>query len=415
VAARRRSPSRVPDGFEPGPRVGILHTDRMSDVPHVIRSEHPLRVLHVCRRYLPLTGGTEKYVHDLGLAQSDAGHNVTILTLDRDTSGSARGLPKREALDGLEVLRLPGRGTRQLAITYRPDRVWREIAGHDVVHIHDLRFAFAGAVSGGFVLRRPRILHTHGLIFHSGGGQPLKRLAMRAYFGPLLRLGGVRVVASSEADRDLVLRDAPYMAGRTVTYQNAIPIQPLLGLQRCPVPGRVVSIGRIVANKALTDLIRALARITDVEWSLLLAGTPDSDELARIEALARELGVWDRVTLRLGFPEEDLPGLLASAAAAAFPSRGEGFGLALLEAMAAGVPLVANRIPAHEALLGGDLAAQAVDFRDPDSAAGAIARLLKLGSAERGELTNRLRGRAVDYDISRLQGQIEQLYERLGL
>jgi alpha-1,3-mannosyltransferase len=355
----------------------------------------------------------EKYVHDLAFAQAAAGRKVTILTLDRDVAGPTKGLAHRETMDGLEVIRLPGRGTPQFAVTYRPDRIWREIARHDVVHLHDLRFALTSAVVGAAITRRPRIFHTHGLIFHGAGGTRLKRLAVRLYFGPLLRLGGARVVADSPTDRSLLLRDAPYMEKRTLTCLNAIPLAPLLALGRKPIPGRVVSIGRMVPNKALPDLVRALGRIGDVEWSLVLAGEPDRAEVARIEAVAVELAVRDRVTIVPGFDEQEMPRLLESAALAAFPSTGEGFGIALLEAMAAGVPLLANRIPAHEALLGGDLAGQLTDFGDPDKAARAIHSLLGAGPAKLAGLSARLRTRAADYDIGRLIGEIDELYSRL--
>jgi alpha-1,3-mannosyltransferase len=379
------------------------------------RSEPPIRVLHICRRYRPFSGGTEKYVHDLAFAQAAAGREVTVLTLDRDVAGPTRGLPHHETIDGLEVVRVPGRGSAQIAVTYRPDRIWREIARHDVVHLHDLRFAMTTAVIGAAIARRPRILHTHGLIFHSGSGSRIKRLAMRLYFGPLLRLGSVWVAASSEADRVLLLRDAAYMAKRTFVYLNAIPLSPLLGLERSPTPGRVVSIGRIVRNKALPDLVRAMARIRDPEWSLVLAGEPDPVELARIEGLARELGVRDRLTFVPGFAEEEKFGLLTSAALAAFPSKGEGFGIALLEAMAAGVPLLANRIPAHEALLGESLAGQLIDFGDPDAAGASIRTMVTAPKATLKDLSARLRERAADYDVARLCAQVDDLYARLGV
>jgi glycosyltransferase involved in cell wall biosynthesis len=237
---------------------------------------------------------------------------------------------------------------------------------------------------------------------------------MRLYFGPLLRMGGVRIVADSDSDRLLLLRDAPYLAGTAETFLNAIPLEPLLGLERAPVPGRVVSIGRMVPNKALTDLVRALARIDDAEWSLVLAGDPNPEELARIEAEVDRLKVRDRVTFVFSFPEEELPQLLKSAALAAFPSTGEGFGISLLEAMAAGVPVLANRIPAHEQLLGG-LESQLIDFGDPDAAAGSIRRLLKADAGELAHLSARLRARAADFGIDRLRGQIDGLYARLSV
>ncbi len=145
----------------------------------------------------------------------------------------------------------------------------------------------------------------------------------------------------------------------------------------------------------------------------MLAGEPDSEELARIKSFVDDLGVPDRMTYLLSFPEKQLPDLLKSASVAAFPSKGEGFGLALLEAMAAGVPLVANRIPAHELLLGSGLSGQLVDFGDANAAAGSIRALLEAGKGDLDALTAKLRARAADYDIERLRGQIDELYSQL--
>jgi glycosyltransferase involved in cell wall biosynthesis len=158
-----------------------------------------------------------------------------------------------------------------------------------------------------------------------------------------------------------------------------------------------------------------MARVDDVDWSLVLAGEADLDELARIKAEATRLGVAERITYVLGFPEGEMPGLLAAAAVAAFPSRGEGFGIALLEAMAAGVPVLANRIPAHEALLGDELAGQLIDFGNPEASADSIRAALRAPTARLDELSGRLRNRAADYDIDRLLRQIDQLYDRLGV
>jgi glycosyltransferase involved in cell wall biosynthesis len=83
--------------------------------------------------------------------------------------------------------------------------------------------------------------------------------------------------------------------------------------------------------------------------------------------------------------------------------------------MAAGVPLVARPIPAHELLLGSDLAGQLVDLNDPDAAAGAIGGLLRADIGELDALTRRLRARAADFDMARLHGQIQELYARLGV
>jgi alpha-1,3-mannosyltransferase len=375
-----------------------------------------LKILHVCRRFAPFSGGTERYVRDLAVAQSRLGHGVTVLTLDRDTAGHRSGrLPARARLDDVDILRVPGWGRPQLAVTFRPDRLYQAVADHDVTHLHDVRFGLATVALAARFRHRPWILHTHGLIFHTSPGSRAKRLAMRLGIGPLLRLGGANVIASSESDRQLLLRDAPALADRTQTFDNAIPLDPLLQTPRTPLPGRIVSIGRIVATKRLSRLLGALDRIRDEPWTLDIAGEPDESEVDRLEAMASGLGFADRVRISGGFSDERLAEMLGQASVAAFPSGGEGFGIALLEAMAAGVPICAQRIPAHELLLGPALVHLLVDFDQPDQAAGRIRELLQLDPAGAAQLSGQLRERASGYGIDRLRDEIEGLYARLGL
>ncbi|HEY2225031.1 MSMEG_0565 family glycosyltransferase [Actinomycetospora sp.] len=111
----------------------------------------------------------------------------------------------------------------------------------------------------------------------------------------------------------------------------------------------VLAVGGIEPRKGTRDLVAAMAALADrgVEAPLVVAGgdtlfdyRPYRED---VFALASSLGVEPVV---LGpVPEDDLPGLVAGAAAFAFPSTKEGFGLAAMEALAAGVPVVARDLP----------------------------------------------------------------------
>jgi alpha-1,3-mannosyltransferase len=300
-------------------------------------------------------------------------------------------------------------------MTFRPDRLARAVGSHDVTHIHDLRFGLATVAAAARLGRRPWILHTHGLIFHSSPNHVAKRLVMRFVIGPLLRLGGARVIASSESDRQLLIRDVRGLASRTFTFDNAIPLGPFLDAPRTPVPGRIAAVGRIVATKRLDRLIAALAQIKNEPWSLEIAGEPDPSEVRRLEAIARGLGVADRIRVVGAFADSALTVILAHASVAAFPSAGEGFGIALLEAMAAGVPVCAQRIPAHQLLLGVDLEELLVDFDTPAEPADRIRELLRMPKDRAASLSARLRERAGGYGIDRLLDQVSALYVRMGV
>jgi glycosyltransferase involved in cell wall biosynthesis len=102
----------------------------------------------------------------------------------------------------------------------------------------------------------------------------------------------------------------------------------------------VLGVGRLVPQKGFDLLIDAFATIERAGPNLVIAG--DGYERAALARRAVALGIADRVHL-LGMVERSrLPTLMRGAQAFAFPSRGEPFGIALLEAMAAGVPAVAT-------------------------------------------------------------------------
>jgi alpha-1,3-mannosyltransferase len=373
-------------------------------------------VVHVVRRYAPLLGGTETYVRDLAEAQVREGNSVTVLTLDHDVTGvDPSRLDRHEVRSGVRVVRLPGTGARRFAITSRPWQFIREVTKADVVHIHDIRFMTATVCIAAKLSHRRVIVHTHGLIFHTQWAARLKRLLMRAYYGPVLHLTSAAIVASSKPDRDALLALAPYLTKRMVLLENAIRLEGLLALPRRPVAGRVLAFGRVARSKGLATLLEALAANEPGDWELWIAGGEEADEKARLEELARRLGIADRVSFRGPYAQDEFGGLLAGADVATFPSAGEGFGLALLEALAAAVPVIANDIPAHRALLGEDLAANLTDFASPGRAAADIARILSMSAQAKAELGSRERERAEDYDISRLVRDVERLYESLGV
>ena len=104
---------------------------------------------------------------------------------------------------------------------------------------------------------------------------------------------------------------------------------------------RLLFVGRFDERKGLETVIRAMAVLPD-STTLLAQGTGDDTERARLDALATELGVADRIELTRA-PREALPARYAAADVFVFPSEWEEpFGMVPLEAMACGTPVVAT-------------------------------------------------------------------------
>ncbi|MBF4160828.1 MSMEG_0565 family glycosyltransferase [Nocardioides acrostichi] len=151
-------------------------------------------------------------------------------------------------------------------------------------------------------------------------------------------------------------------------------------LWRAQLGRYVLALGGIEPRKGSLDLLEAMAlvrrsRPTLADVRLVFGGGETlfdyRDYRAEFERRAVELGVEPLV---LGpVPDDDLPSLLAQAAALPFLSTKEGFGLAALEALAAGTPVVARDLPVLREVLG-----EAVAYGDgPSSFAEALARVIE--------------------------------------
>ncbi len=151
-------------------------------------------------------------------------------------------------------------------------------------------------------------------------------------------------------------------------------------------------------------LIRA-AQALDTDIAIVLAGHAESYEL-ELRALARSLGLQQRVRFVGYVSDEDLEGLWALADCAAFPSLGEGFGIPVLEALAHGVPVAASDLPALREV-GGELP----HYFDPHDHVDA-ARAIREALADRG---TRARGpiHAARFTWSAAARATHEVYERV--
>ena len=149
--------------------------------------------------------------------------------------------------------------------------------------------------------------------------------------------------------------------------------------ERLRLSGRVVlCVAAVRPHKNQELLVRALPHLP-ADVTVVLAGRHEGyDE--RLRALAAELGVSERLRLAGYLPDAELERLWLMAGCAAFPTRAEGFGLPVLEAMARGVPLACSDIPVLR-----EVGGHVPEYFDPaDPAAAATAILAALADRERG-------------------------------
>jgi glycosyltransferase involved in cell wall biosynthesis len=164
------------------------------------------------------------------------------------------------------------------------------------------------------------------------------------------------------------------------------------------VPGKYfLQVGARRPHKNVAVLVGALTHLPE-DYHLVLVGTIDDRFSDPVPQLARSLGVADRIRHLPSVSEPDLHSLYAGATTLAFPSFIEGLGLPLLEAMAAGVPVVASDIPVFREIAGD--AAVLVPPEDPRAWAAAIMRLAEPRHREALIVAGRKQVQSATWDVA---------------
>ena len=290
-------------------------------------------------------------VHTLALAEALAagGEDVTVWSLGRGgDTGFYRAVDPRVRLSVVPFDDLPGEevGARILrSIAVLRDAF--DASGYDIVHAQD-------CISANAAGRCVRTVHH---IDHFSTPE-LVACHEHAIVTPYAHICVSAAVATELADgwglKATVIPNGVAAARFTAAAADDQAAVAARTRWRWQLGRYVLTVGGIEPRKGSLDLLEAYAQIGDPDLQLVIAGGETLFDYrsyrAVWEARAVELGVTPIV---LGpVPDPDLPSLVAAAEVFAFPSVKEGFGLAPLEALAAGVPLVVSDLPVFHEIFG---------------------------------------------------------------
>ncbi|MEV2249871.1 glycosyltransferase [Streptomyces sp. NPDC050147] len=319
------------------------------------------------------------------------------------------------AADGVRVVHLGMSGNRDLGALPRLTKLVRGGA-YDLVHTHLFRACLYGRIAARLAGTRAVVATEHSLGDSQMEGRPLTA-GVRALYLTGERLGRATVAVSPSVAERLSRWGVPRQRIHVVPNgidverfrfdpRGRVAVRRQLGL---PDEAFVVGgVGRLAPGKRFDVLLHALAALPRDVRVLLVGGGPDED---RLRATAQQLGLGERVLFTGERPHlsehgADLPALLAAMDVLASPSPEEAFGLAVVEGLAAGLPVLYVRCPAVE-----DLAPDAATGAervtgDPDSFVRALLRARSAGPRPR------LAPEAAHhYSITRSAAQLMHVYE----
>jgi glycosyltransferase involved in cell wall biosynthesis len=355
----------------------------------------------------PVPGGTGRYARELAAAlaaTAPAGSSVTGWTAWHRDPGPAR-IP---GVAGPRRLPVPRRGL----VAAWERGLGPGPAGLDVLH--------APTPLAPPRRRTPLVVTVHDAVpwSHPGTLTPRGVSWHRAAIAAAVRSADRIVVPTHAVAAELATHVPDWWPEKVVVIGEGVPAALVTPppdaarrADRLDLPAAyLLSLATLEPRKGLDVLLAALADPAAPDLPLLLVGQPGWGGVDPLAA-ARELGLAaGRVRVLGRLPDADLAVVLHRAAALASPSRAEGFGLPLLEAMAAGVPVVTSDAPALVEVGGG--AAVVVPRDDPAALARALAEVVE--PAGRDARVAAGRARAGRYSWSTAARELWQLYSTLG-
>ncbi len=340
------------------------------------------RFLLVNYEYPPVGGGGGNATQQIGRALVARGAHVTVLT-------AAQGrLPRRENDQGVQVYRIWAARQRQDRCSI-PEMLM--FMAHALISAPGLArqvradaslvfFSLPTGPVGWWMKKRldlPYVLSLQGgdvpgfmsdelAVYHRLASPAIKTVWRQA----------AAVIANSEGLADLARSHDPDVdigmipAGADLNAVEPRSVPTLEG------PLRFLFVGRLVSQKGLDVLFRALSNLRDQhDWTLTIAGEgPLKDELARA---AQGLRLSERIVFRGWLERDHLPAVYKDADVFVLPSRDEGMPNAMLEAMAAGLPVIGSRVSGIEEVVTDNYNGLLIEPDDADALTNALKTVIE--------------------------------------
>ena len=313
---------------------------------------------------------------EVGGAQSYVAALLPALAAEFDVAVAAYGEgPLREAAVEAGVRFVPLKHVR------RPIQPARDLAGlvelvrlfrreqPAIVHASSSKAGILGRVAAAAVGVPVRIFTVHGWAFsaYSGLASTLYRSADR-----LVRPLTTTTICVSENERAAGIAAGTCSAERTVVIRNAVDVAAAPRSRHDRGLPRLIAVGRLKAPKDFVTLVQGLGLLPPGSFEGVIVG--EGPDRPAIEAEIERLGLAERVSL--AGERDDVPELLAGSDVFVLASESEGLPVSVLEAMAAGLPVVASDVGGLAELVVDGETGQLVASGDAGALAEALGRLV---------------------------------------
>ena len=354
-----------------------------------------MRIVDVNPFFYPYMGGIEHRMHDTCKLLAERGHDVTILT------GRLPDTEEMEERDGYRIIRLKSR----LINIYNPPFISSknvlETLNELDADIVNYNYRWAGSYNKDLARYKGKKVFTYHNMWGEGMGLTGRISEINDNrFRKCLNTFDHIICVSDFVRNDLIRRGIP--EDRTTTVPSCLNSFPEISEEEGDF---ILSLGRLVRTKGLDHLIKAMK---DVDAKLIICGKGPDEK--RVADLIVKHGLSGRIEMKGYVSEEEKARLMGTCKFFVMPSLFESFGLAAVELMSYGRPMVCtdvNGLP--DTVKDGGMT---VPPKDPKALADAMNRLLS-DPDERRKLANAARIQAETFNWNDNIGKIEKVYENI--
>ena len=318
-----------------------------------------MKVLFVVPYFAPAWsfGGPVKVVYDLSKELIHQGHEVTVATTDV-LSSKQRHNKKIDILEGIKVLYFRNL-SNQMAYRFnlylpRGFHSWlkKNIQNYDIIHCHDLYTGLNIVISRlAPRFRVPFIIQPHGALneIRMNARMKIFKTLFLKIFPRILQSASMIIVSTEAEKNNEISRISDMLIHKTYVVPNGLQVSqitqpkpnPYLRSKLGLLPGEkmIIYFGRIQFIKGIDITLRALALIKDIAYKFIIIGR-DEGTLSSLKLLGKELHIDDRIIFLGPIFGQALTEYLSAADLYLFNSRSESLPMAVLDACAAGLPVI---------------------------------------------------------------------------
>ncbi|MBI2251210.1 MAG: glycosyltransferase family 4 protein [Armatimonadetes bacterium] len=311
-----------------------------------------MKIAQVCMRYYPALGGVEEYVKRIseGIIKNK-NYQVKIITSDLEQHFSNKRIKtKINNINGVEIKRHYAFPLKFRKYTFAPGMFWELLKEKfDLIHAHSYMYFSADcALITSRIKKLPLIFNPYlsEFSFPSIWGK-----FYRKSLGKMLMQADL-VISISKYEEDLI-RSWGYLPSKIIRISPGVDLDEFVKAdyniyKNLGIDGEIILfVGRLDYMKGGDLLIKAFSLIHKdyPNWKIVLAGS-DFGEKIKLEKLIKDLNLNDKIYFLGALKRHDLISAYKGAKIFVLPSRYEAFGIVLIEAMAAKIPVIATRYSA---------------------------------------------------------------------